>query len=178
MTRFLFLALILWPIALAAQPVPEPDGFRQELYLAPVPATLQGAAVIDVDQAHSFWQSGEAVFIDVLPRAPKPDGLPEGTVWLDRPRDSIPGAIWLPNTGYGRLAPETETYLRKGLDMATGGDLSKPLVIFCKADCWMSWNAAKRAVEWGYTDVRWFPEGTDGWDWMEFPLERLEPSGG
>ena len=27
---------------------------------------------------------------------------------------------------------------------------SRTLVIYCKADCWMSWNAAKRAVSWGF----------------------------
>ena len=46
---------------------------------------------------------------------------------------------------------------------ATAGDKAAPVVIFCKADCWMSWNAAKRAVAQGYTGVNWYPEGVDGW---------------
>jgi PQQ-dependent catabolism-associated CXXCW motif protein len=40
----------------------------------------------------------------------------------------------------------------------------KPLlVIYCQADCWMSWNAAKQALSYGYTNVAWYPEGTAGW---------------
>jgi rhodanese-related sulfurtransferase len=27
----------------------------------------------------------------------------------------------------------------------------------------MSWNAAKQALSYGYTNVAWYPEGTDGW---------------
>ena len=27
----------------------------------------------------------------------------------------------------------------------------------------MSWNAAKRALSYGYSRVYWYPEGTDGW---------------
>ena len=36
-------------------------------------------------------------------------------------------------------------------------------MFFCKADCWMSWNAARRAVALGYGRVAWFPGGTDAW---------------
>ena len=38
-----------------------------------------------------------------------------------------------------------------------------PLLFYCLKDCWMSWNAAKRAIALGYRHVYWFPEGTDGW---------------
>ena len=57
---------------------------------------------------------GTGVFIDVLPRAPKPQNLPAGTVWRDKPRLNIPGSVWLPDTGYGKLAEATEDYLRRG----------------------------------------------------------------
>ncbi len=90
----------------------------------------------------------------------------------------MPGTIWLPNTGYGALAPETERYLREGLSRAAGGDYAHPLVIFCQMDCWMSWNAAKRAVGYGYTAVHWFPDGTDGWELGGYPLEEAQPEPG
>lgn len=154
---------------------PEPDGYREEPYRGLVPATLAGARVVDEDAAHALWQAGEAAFIDVLPRAPKPANLPKGTIWRDKPRNSIPGAIWLPNVGYGRIADVTADYFRKGLDHATSGDKSRALVFFCLEECWMSWNAAKRALEWGYSAVHWFPEGTDGWALWGHPLDRVEP---
>ena len=45
----------------------------------------------------------------------------------------------------------------------TGGDRSAPVVVFCKPDCWASWNAGKRLVRAGYTNVAWFPDGVDAW---------------
>jgi hypothetical protein len=35
----------------------------------------------------------------------------------------------------------------------TGGNEGKSVAFYCKADCWMSWNAAKRAISYGYRDV-------------------------
>lgn len=168
-------ALALAPLAALADAA-EPAGFREDDYRAPVPATLAGATVVDAAGAHALWQAGATAFIDVLPRAPKPDKLPEGTVWHEKPRHSVPDATWLPNTGYGKLAPETEAYFRTGLARATGDDTDHPVLFFCLADCWMSWNAAKRALGLGYTQVLWFPGGTDGWTAAGYPTEALEPA--
>jgi len=88
---------------------------------------------------------------------------------------NIPGSVWLPDTGYGTLATATEDYLRNGLARASGGDHTKLLVIYCQADCWMSWNAAKRALAYGYSNVAWYPEGTDGWQFADLPLEDSHP---
>ena len=73
-------------------------------------------------------------------------------------------------------ADETQAYFAAGLEQATGGDPDHPVVFFCLDDCWMSWNAAKRAIEAGYSDVIWFPEGTDGWAFDDHPLENAEPA--
>jgi PQQ-dependent catabolism-associated CXXCW motif protein len=143
--------------------VPEPEDYRTDGYRMPVPRTLKGATVIDPDKAEALLKEQSAVFIDVYPRAPKPPNLPAGTVWRDPPHATIGGAHWLPNVGYGVLSPEFETYFRTRLQSLTGNDIAKPIVFFCLKDCWMSWNAAKRAISWGYSSVLWFPEGTDGW---------------
>lgn len=158
---------------LAAQ-VAEPDGFRMDHYRDPVPETVAGGATISPEGAYQLWQDG-AAFIDVLPHAPKPANLPKGTIWRDKPRHSIPGALWLPNVGYGALAEVTADYFRRGLANATDADPSRPVVFFCLNDCWMSWNAAKRAADWGYSAVYWFPEGTDGWTFMDYPTEQVRP---
>ncbi|EBA05602.1 PQQ-dependent catabolism-associated CXXCW motif protein [Sagittula stellata] len=174
------LVLILSGLAapVGAKGVPEPDGYRMEDFRAPVPETLSGGTVLDAEEAYRMWQAGEAAFIDVLPQAPRPPNLPKGTIWRDKPHDTIPGALWLPNVGYGAIADVTAQYFRRGLEKATSGDLSYPVVFFCLDDCWMSWNAAKRAHEWGYTDVYWLPEGTDGWTFMDYPVERVTPMEG
>jgi PQQ-dependent catabolism-associated CXXCW motif protein len=154
---------------------PEPDGYRHENFRTPVPATLAGARVLATSEAETIWRERTGVFIDVLPRPPKPQSLPAGTVWRDKPRLNIPGSIWLPDTGYGTLAEATENYLRQGLARASGGNNAALLVVYCQADCWMSWNAAKRALSYGYSNVAWYPEGTDGWERADLPLAESQP---
>jgi PQQ-dependent catabolism-associated CXXCW motif protein len=140
-----------------------------------VPATLKGARVLTTAEVEAIWRAKTGVFIDVLPRTPKPKNLPEGTVWRDKPRFNIPGSVWLPDTGYGRLAPATEDYLRDGVARASHGNKAALLVIYCQANCWMSWNAAKRAQSYGYSDVAWYPEGSDGWERAKLPLAEAQP---
>lgn len=168
-------ALALIASTALADPVPEPADYRMEDFRAPVPETLAGAEVLSTEAAHALWQSGEALWIDVLPKPPKPANLPKGTLWIDRKRPSIPGAHWLPNVGYGRLNPEMDGYFRDNLArLAEAPD--RHVVFFCLDDCWMSWNAARRAMlDYGYNRVAWYPEGTDGWDFMDYPLEIVEP---
>lgn len=156
------------------QEVAEPQGYRMDAYKAPVPKTLTGAKVVSTAEAKRLWEGGRAVFVDVLPRPPKP-ALPEGTVWRDKPRHDIPGSVWLPDVGHGAIAPETERYFRDNLAAATDGDKSRTIVLYCLSNCWMSWNAAKRALELGHTDVVWYPEGTDGWAGAKLPLEERTP---
>ena len=154
-------------------PVPEPEGYRMDRFRAPVPATLKGATVVSTKEVEALV--GSVVLIDVLPRPPKPAGLKEGTVWRPRPRSNIPGSVWLPNTGLGVLPIRVEAYFRDNLARLTGGDVTRKLVFYCLADCWMSWNAAKRALAYGYAQVYWYPEGTDGWAAAGLPLAPCEP---
>jgi PQQ-dependent catabolism-associated CXXCW motif protein len=167
--------LALATLAQAGEHVTEPDDYRTENYRSPVPATLKGARVLTTLEVESLWRAGGAAFIDVLPRPPKPPNLPAGTVWHDKPRFNIPGSIWLPDTGYGTLAPSTEAYLRDGLTQASGGNPAKPLVFYCLADCWMSWNAAKRALTYGYSNVAWYPDGTEAWHAANLPVVEAQP---
>ena len=156
-------------------PVAEPSGYRMDNYRAPTPSSLSGATVVDTAAVKRLFETKAAVFIDVLPRAPKPKGLPADTVWHPKPRADIPGSFWLVDTGYGALPPAMEAYFLAGIERATGGDRTKPLVFYCQRDCWMSWNAARRAVSAGYSGVLWYPDGTDGWDEAGLPLEPREP---
>ena len=162
----------------AQENAPEPEGYRTDNYRAPVPATLAGARVLATGEAEAIWRAGAGVFIDVLPHAPKPQNLPAGTIWREKPRLNIPGSIWLPDTGYGTLAAATEDYLRYGLARASSGNSATLLVIYCLTDCWMSWNAAKRALSYGYRNVAWYPEGTDGWQRADLPVAEAQPRAG
>lgn len=160
----------------ATDAVPEPEGYKLDGFRSPVPATLRGVRVVTPAEALALWKDRAAVFIDVMPRAPKPANLPANTVWRDIPRLSIPGAAWLPNVGYGRLNPKMDAYFRRNLEALTGGDKARPILFFCLSNCWMSWNAAKRAhEEYGYRSVIWFPGGTDGWPYFDAPLVNAKP---
>ena len=180
MTPRLRCALLAWlllavPGAAWPEGAPEePAGYRMEAYRAPTPPTLAGAAVIGTVEAERLWREGHALFLDVMPRDAKP-ALPPGTLWRDRRRENIPGSLWLANVGYGALGEAMEAYLRRSLEAATAGDPARPLVFYCQADCWMSWNAAKRALELGYSRVLWYPEGTDGWARATLPLAEARP---
>jgi PQQ-dependent catabolism-associated CXXCW motif protein len=164
------MALLLVPVPLAAATVPEPPGYRMDDFRSPVPATLRGAKVLTSDEAADLWNKNAATFIDVYPQAPKPANLPAGTFWRDPVHRSIEGAHWVPNVGYGALSPAMDAYFRQALARLTGSKRDAAVVFFCLKDCWMSWNAAKRALELGYTNVMWFSEGTDGWQELGYPL--------
>ncbi|MEM7189260.1 MAG: rhodanese-like domain-containing protein [Pseudomonadota bacterium] len=159
--------------ATPAMAVDEPDGYRMDDYDAPVPEELTGATVVDDDAAYALWKTGRVVIIDVMPDLPRPKNLPKDVLWRGRKRDSIPGAIWLPYSGFGEIGPEAMGWLEEDLAAATGGDKDAPVMFLCRADCWMSWNASKRALSMGYTRVFWYAEGSTGWRFWEWPMERM-----
>jgi len=168
-------ALFFTATASLAESVPEPEGYRQENFRAPVPETLSGARVADVSMAHTLWEVGNALFIDVLPRPPQPKNITDPKKWQAPKRHNIKGSVWLPNVGFGRLHPESEDYFKTHLNQLSGGDKARTLVFYCLSNCWMSWNAAKRALTYGYSDVVWFPGGSDEWANAGYPLEEKLP---
>ncbi|WP_225889870.1 PQQ-dependent catabolism-associated CXXCW motif protein [Indioceanicola profundi] len=147
---------------------PTPAGYRTEMYRAPTPDSVPGGTRIDTAQLQALLAGpGGAVLVDVMAAEIAREPAP---VWLvPETRMHLPGSTWLPNVGYGELAAETEAYFRRHLERLTGGDRNRALVFYCIADCWMSWNAVKRAAEWGYTKLYWYPGGTD--DWRDAGLE-------
>jgi PQQ-dependent catabolism-associated CXXCW motif protein len=171
----LFLCLAPAPVLSDAARPPEPDGYRLDDYRAPTPATINGRKPLDTAEAHRIWAAHAAIFIDVLPAPRRPDGLPQGAIWAPRPRVDIPGSIWLPDVGRGGLSPALEAWFRASLKRLSAGDKATPLIFYCLADCWMSWNATKRALSWGYNAAQWYEEGTDGWEVAGFSLAATAP---
>ena len=96
--------------------------------------------------------------------------------WLvAKPHVAIKGSTWLPETGEGVLKPEIERYFRSNLERLTGGNSGAPLLFYCVTDCWMSWNAAKRALSWGYRRVYWYRDGIEVWQQFDLPTETVDP---
>lgn len=150
-------------------------GFRTNRYRAPTPDSAPGATTISVDDVRRLVRDENAVLIDAMPaEGAGPD--PKTGVWrISKKRENIPGSIWLPDVGKGMLAPAMEAYFRGNLDRFTQGDRARSVIVYCLADCWMGWNAAKRAAAYGYTRIYWFPGGTDDWRDWEGQLVPAEP---
>lgn len=141
-------------------------GFRIERYQAAVPETPPAGKRVWIPEIDRLVAEEKAVLVDVSPIT----GLgydPKTGRWRNaKPHSSLPGAVWLPEVGRGRIDEAVARFFQSNLEKLSGGNPAHPLVLFCHADCWMSWNAMKRAAELGYTRLYWFPEGTDGWrDW-------------
>lgn len=153
----------------------EPQGYRIGEYRAPTPATVAGGTALDTNAARRLWKEGGAVWVDVLAAPHRPANLPESAVWLPVPRRDIPGSRWLPDVGRGVLNPKLDGYFRANLEQLSKGRRDAAIVFYCLANCWMSWNAAKRAASWGYTRVYWYRDGTDGWEAAHLPLATAAP---
>jgi len=176
MIRLALALLLIVVIGGAAKAgVPEPDGYRLDNYKAPVPDTVKGGHVIHTAALKALLDKDGAVLIDVLPAPRRPDGMLPGAPWMPEPRRDIPGSIWLPDVGRGAISEQLDRWFQRNLSIATKEDKSKAVVFYCLAQCWMSWNATKRAAVYGYTDALWYPDGTEGWAAAGLPLAVATP---
>lgn len=151
------------------------SGYRIDRQRAPTPDDIPPPAQrANADKARQLIAEG-AIAIDVLGAAQSRYDELDGTWLVSKRRLSLPGATWLPEVGRGTLTDEMQAYFRDNLERLTEGEHATPLLIFCVADCWMSWNAAQRAASYGYTNVHWFREGSDGWRDMGWALEPVDP---
>ena len=173
------LAWVLWASCAATvgatAPVAEPAGYWTGNVNAPTPATLHGAKVVSAAAVSALLRAGKAVVIDVSNAPRRPDGLAPGAPWMPTAHPGIPGALWIPGAGMGVVPVSVEKYFRGKLATSTGGDFSRPVVIYCHSSCWLSWNAAKRAVSYGYRNVSWFPQGIEGWRASGLSTTELKP---
>lgn len=150
-------------------------GYRLTHYRGIVAQAPEGVERIDTARAKVLWRAG-AVFVDVNPAAGAVRDDATGRWTLAEPHHSIPGAYWLPETGRGALSPEIETYLVRRVRKFVARNLYRPIVVFCQADCWMSWNAALRLHRAGIRRIVWFADGLDGWRGAKLPVTSVRPS--
>ena len=138
-------------------------GYRTARYRSPVRADPAPAEPISLAAAMALRAGTDAVFVDVTPA----DGGvrdPDSGAWsLSEAHLTIPGALWHPETGRAPVDADLWHALERAVHAARGAASDKPVVVFCRIDCWMSWNAARRLALQGLGDVRWLAEGTDGW---------------
>lgn len=152
--------------------VPVLEGYRMDNYRTAVPDTVPGAAVLHTAEVQALVASGGAVLVDVLPAPRRPDAMRPGVPWLPPRHLGLPGSLWWPEVGRGALPPATEARLRQRLQEVSADRPGGLVVFYCLPDCWMSWNAARRAAAMGVR-AAWYPEGVDGWIAAGLPMEEL-----
>lgn len=148
------------------------EGYRQAHYRSPTPATVEGAETLDTQALKQLLGTRpDTLLVDVYRQQ-----------WLhnrfipDEDHLNLPGSLWLANTGDGRLTPRWERYFTAHLERATQGRRDWPVVFYCRSDCWLGWNAARRAHRLGYTRLYWYRDGIDAWQQAGLPLQRAEPA--
>lgn len=169
----LFAAILLADSAAAEeQALFNAEGYRQAHYRSPTPEAVDGATTLDTAALQQLLRDEpRTVLIDVYRRQ-----------WLfdrfipDEEHHNLPDSLWLANTGDGRLAPRWQAYFEHYLERASQGRQDWPLVFYCRSDCWLGWNAARRAHALGYTRLYWYRDGTDAWQQAGLPLRLAEPA--
>lgn len=147
------------------------DGYRITRYRSPTPAQAEHATTLDTAGLRALLASEPRTqLIDVY-----------RNTWLDgrfvatEKHRNLPGSLWLANTGDGQLSPPWQAYFADNLKRLSGGDNARPLVFYCRADCWASWNAVKRAHALGYSRLYWYRDGVDTWEQAGLPLQDAQP---
>ena len=138
-------------------------GYRMGYYRAALPESAPGSTRIDAATLKQKIAEKKVILVDVNAHVGAGFDPLSGEWFVQEKRFDIAGSTWLPDVGAGYLTPVMERYFRENLEKLTGGDKSKAVVLYCQADCWMSWNASKRASSWGYDNLFWFPNGDAGW---------------
>jgi PQQ-dependent catabolism-associated CXXCW motif protein len=162
-------------VAGAADHAPEPHGYWQGPIHGPVPATIAGGTVLDTAALVRLLAGGGVVLLDVAEAARRPAGLPAGTLWLPPPHRDIPGSVWIPDVGRGVISPRFAAWFQARLAALTAGNRDRRVVVYCHPNCWMSWNAAKRAIDDGYRAVFWYPDGIEAWERAGHPTAVAKP---
>ncbi|MGB0732797.1 MAG: rhodanese-like domain-containing protein [Pontibacterium sp.] len=147
------------------------DGYRIDRYRSPTPKTVAGASSITTAQLQQLLKTQPStLLVNTLPVS-----FQHGVFITKGNEQQVPGSIWLPNVGRGDAAPMWLTYFEHNLARQTKGNKHTPVVLYCAADCWMSWNATKRAASLGYTQLYWYRNGVDGWEEAGLALELSVP---
>lgn len=141
-----------------------------------VPETITGGTVIGTAELKALVEKSGAVLVEVSNAPRRPENLAPGAPWLPTPHPVIPGSLWIPGPGVGEIQPDVDAFFRDRLASATGNDISRPIVIYCHERCWLSWNAAKRAIRYGYRRVYWYPDGIEGWRAAGLETSVVEPA--
>jgi PQQ-dependent catabolism-associated CXXCW motif protein len=142
--------------------VPPRSQLRTIEYHAPTPRQIPGGRVIITGELSQM-----------LEKEPRPYLI--DVVGGDVHR-TIAGAFWLTGAGAGDMSKDEERRFIDVLGKFAGGDKNRALVFFCvDSQCWLSYNAALRAIAAGYTNVMWYRGGVGAWSQAGLPMTMSDP---
>lgn len=118
----------------------------------PTPTSIPGGQVVTTDRLLAMYQqgmqSGGLLVFHVLGPGPT----------LPMAQNAVGAAQ------AGNFQDQTQQQFGQYLQQVTQGNKGVPMVFYCQStQCWMSYNAALRAINMGYTQVYWYRGGIEAW---------------
>jgi PQQ-dependent catabolism-associated CXXCW motif protein len=162
----------------ASAPLFDAAGYRVARYRTVVDRSPPGVARIGARAVARLVAQNAAILVDVMLTEGGHFDPATGKWRLAAPRASLPGAHWFPETGRGDVSPRLAAWLVGRVSALAAARPRATVVVFCLADCWMSWNAALRLRRAGVRRVRWYADGTDGWRDLGRELVEVAPERG
>jgi PQQ-dependent catabolism-associated CXXCW motif protein len=121
----------------------------------PTPTSIPGGQVITTDRLLALYQQGAQnglIVFHVLGPGPM----------LPNAQNAAPASQ------PGSFDDQTQQQFGQYLQQVTQGNRARPLVFYCQStQCWMSYNAALRAIRMGFTQVYWYRGGIEAWQQMQ-----------
>ncbi len=132
-----------------------PSNQLHEVMHGPTPTSIPGGQVITSDRLMMLYQQGQQnglLVFDVL----------NGNMHLPMAQNAVGAAQ------SGSFNDQTQQQFGQYLQQVTQGNTARPMVFYCAGpQCWMSYNAALRAIHMGYTQVYWYRGGLEAWSQMQ-----------
>lgn len=128
-----------------------PQQQLQTQFHGPTPTSIPGGQVITTDRLLGLYQQGQQnglLVFHVLGQGPTlPNAQNAG-----------------PASQPGSFDDQTQQEFGQYLQQVTQGNKGRPMVFYClNTQCWMSYNAALRAINMGFTQVYWYRGGIEAW---------------
>lgn len=128
-----------------------PQAQLQTQMHAPTPTSIPGGQVITTDRLLMLYQQGQQNGLLVF------DVLGSGFT-LPMAQNALGAAQ--PGSFNDQVQRDFGQYLQQ----VTQGNKARPMLFYCQgAHCWMSYNAALRAIRLGFTQVYWYRGGVEAW---------------
>ncbi|MCK9489988.1 MAG: rhodanese-like domain-containing protein [Xanthomonadales bacterium] len=133
----------------------------------PTPTSIPGGQVITTDRLLAMYQqgmqSGGLLVFHVLGPGPT----------LPMAQNAVGAAQ------AGNFQDQTQQEFGQYLQQVSQGNKALPMVFYCQSTyCWMSYNAALRAINMGYTQVYWYRGGIEAWQAVQqMAMSQQQPGG-